>query len=76
MRMGQILRYGAPKDPGPATIGELANFWHETVAPDGTLTLLERGISPIRAVRAIDELRTPAILIRSSPHKAGSEVTP
>jgi hypothetical protein len=33
MRMGQILRYGAPKDPGPAMIGGLANFWHETVAP-------------------------------------------
>jgi hypothetical protein len=76
MRMGETLRYGAPKDPWPSTVDGLANFWHETVAPDGTLTLLERGISPIGLVNGIDRPRTPAILIRSSPHKAGSSVTP
>jgi hypothetical protein len=76
MRMGETLRYGAPKDPGPPTVDGLANFWHETVAPDGTRTQLEAGISPIGMVRAVEGPRTPAILIRSSPHKAGSEVTP
>jgi hypothetical protein len=76
MRMGETLRYGTPKDPGPPTVDGLANFWHETVAPDGTRTQLEAGISPIGIVRAVDGPRTPAILIRSSPHKAGSEVTP
>lgn len=76
MRMGETLRYGSPKDPGPPTVDGLANFWHETVAPDGTRTQLEAGISPIGMVRAVDGPRTPAILIRSSPHKAGSEVTP
>lgn len=54
----------------------LANFWRETIAADGTRTQLEAGISPIGMVRAIDGRRTPAILLRSSPHKAGSEVTP
>jgi hypothetical protein len=76
MQMGEILRYGLPKDPVPGVIDGLPNFWHETVAPDGTLTLMERGISPIGAVRTANGARAPAILIRSSPHKAGSEVTP
>jgi hypothetical protein len=76
MRIGETLRYGAPKDPGPPTVDGLTNFWHETVAPDGTRTQLEAGISPIAVVRAVDGLRIPAILVRSSPHKAGSEITP
>jgi hypothetical protein len=76
MRMGETLRYSSSKDPGLPTVDGLANLWHETVAPDGTRTQLEAGISPIRMVRAVDGPRTPAILIRSSPHKAGSEVTP
>src|SRR4051812_31732992 len=67
MRMGETLRYGAPKDPGPPTVDGLANFWHATVAPDGTRTQLEAGISPIGMVRAVDGPRTPAILVRSSP---------
>jgi Restriction endonuclease AspBHI N-terminal/Restriction endonuclease len=76
MRMGQTLRYSSSKDPGPPMVDGLANFWHETIAPDGTRTQLEAGISPIGMVRAVDGRRTPAILLRSSPHKAGSEVTP
>ena len=76
MRMGETLRYGVPKDTGPPTVDGLTNFWHQTVAPDGTRTQLEAGINPIAVVRAVDGFRTPAILVRSSPHKAGSEITP
>lgn len=76
LRMGQTLRYSASKDPRPPTVDGLANFWHETVAPDGTRTQLEAGINPIGVLRVVDGSRVPAILIRSSPHKAGTEVTP
>ena len=85
MRVGDVFRYprlgdarkeldaGGSLDP---VVDGLPNFLYATLARDGTLTGLERGISPIRRVAAVDGERTPAILIRSSPHKTGSETTP
>jgi len=40
------------------------------------LALLDSGINPIAEIKAVDGKRRPAILIRSSPHKSGSEDTP
>jgi hypothetical protein len=33
MRMGETLRYGVPKDPGPSTVDGLANFWALPLLP-------------------------------------------
>jgi Restriction endonuclease AspBHI N-terminal len=76
MKIGQVHRYAARKNPAVETVDGLPNFFNATRAPDGTVVLLERGINPIRAVRAASGHRVPAIVIRSSPHKAGSAATP
>ena len=89
VRIGDVLRYGKPKDPGPPEIkvpaygkpglplvDKLPNFWHVTATPGATRAQLEKGIDAVRKVPSPSGRRVPAILISSSPHKAGSEVTP
>lgn len=72
MRIGDVLRYDRTKSTDSELVDGLPNFWHATRSDGLTRPQLERGISPI--ARAGE--RVPAVLISSSPHKAGSLTTP
>ncbi|WP_235050720.1 restriction endonuclease [Yinghuangia soli] len=74
--MGEIFRYAAGKDPVPPDVDGFRNFWHATDTPGQKRVLLESGINSIAEVQAATGPRRAAILIRSSPWKAGSEQTP
>jgi hypothetical protein len=76
MRIGEVYRYARPYDPTPAQLDGLLNYFHATYSPGQNLPLLDRGINPIRRVKAPEGQRRPAILISSSPHKIGSQETP
>ncbi|MRS12555.1 MAG: restriction endonuclease [Actinobacteria bacterium] len=56
-------------------IGDFRNIFAVTYG-GGRLVSLEAGINPIAAVSVGEQVRCPAILIRSSPWKAGSASTP
>ncbi len=75
-RVGQVYRYASGKDPNPAVREGYPNFHHVTNSPGLKRALLEAGINGMAAVKAVDGARRPAILIRSSPWKAGTEQTP
>ena len=76
LRIKDVFRYGRPYDSSLAEIDGYRNHFFVTNYPDGTMALLERGINALGIVTATDGKRVPAILIRSSPHKIGSETTP
>lgn len=75
MRIGDVLRYSATKDPTPVSVDGLPNFWRVTTTPGEKRAQLEKGINPIAPLSG-SNARVPAILMSSSPHKRGSEVTP
>lgn len=52
------------------------NIHHVTASQDLAQIQLSKGINPIAKVKASGERRRPAILIRSSPWKAGTAETP
>ena len=52
------------------------NFFEETHSVGTTRVQLERGINAVAQVGVGSSHRVPAILIRTSPHKAGSATTP
>ncbi|MFD7645599.1 restriction endonuclease [Kitasatospora sp. NPDC059795] len=74
--MGEVFRYPSTKDTGAAIIDDLPNFYYVTASPGQKRALLEAGINAMAKVKGVDELRRPAVMIRSSPWKAGSEQTP
>lgn len=74
--MGEVLRTAGDYDASPGVVDGLRNYWHQTVAADGTRAVMMAGINTLGLVDAIDGPRTPAILIRSTPHKAGTTTTP
>ncbi|MFD7595955.1 restriction endonuclease [Kitasatospora sp. NPDC059812] len=74
--MGDVLRYAASKDTAPATVDGFDNFYFVTDSPGQKRALLEAGINAMAKVKASDGMRRPAVMIRSSPWKAGSEQTP
>lgn len=76
MRVGDVLRYTASKDTVPATIDGFGNFYFATDSPGQKRALLEAGINAMAKVKTGDGMRRPAVMIRSSPWKAGSEQTP
>ncbi|MGW1209934.1 restriction endonuclease [Streptomyces sp. NPDC002499] len=76
LRVGQVYRYAGSQDPRPATLNDHPNFHHVTHSPGLKRVLLTAGINGIAAVDAPDGSRRPAILVRSSPWKAGTEQTP
>ena len=77
MKIGELFRYSRPYDPTPDQIGDLPNYFHHTFMPEMPLPLLEAGINPIASIKGAEgAARRPAILISSSPHKAGSIETP
>lgn len=76
LRVGEVLRYPREKDGAQEVIGEYRNFYYVTNTPGRSRVLLEAGINGIARVKIGGGSRRPAVLIRSSPWKAGSEVTP
>lgn len=76
VRVGEVLRYTREKDPSVPVIDGYRNFHHVTAAPDRPRVLLEAGINVIASVQNPDRARRPALLIRSSPWKAGTRETP
>ena len=76
MRVSQIFRYAADRDPGPEIVDGYPNFFYHTQSPGHTRVMLERGINSIASVNAPDGERGPAIVLSSSPHKIGSADTP
>ncbi|MCP9945246.1 restriction endonuclease [Streptomyces somaliensis] len=74
--MGQVYRYASGKDPKPESLDGFPNFHHVTHSSGHKRALLEAGINGIAKVSSPDGARRPAILIRSSPWKAGTEQTP
>ncbi len=76
MKTGKIYRYSRPYKPVPEIIDNFENYFSATNTNSRKLALLDSGINPIATVKIRNSLRTPAILISSSPHKIGSEETP
>lgn len=76
LRVGQVLRYASAKDPTEPVLDGYPNFHYATDAPGHKRALLESGINGMAKVSVSGHQRRPAILIRSSPWKAGSEQTP
>ncbi|MFF1872962.1 restriction endonuclease [Kitasatospora herbaricolor] len=74
--MGDVLRYTAAKDTAPAAIDGFGNFYFVTDSPGQKRALLEAGINAMAKVKTGEGMRRPAVMIRSSPWKAGSEQTP
>lgn len=76
LRVGQVFRYAAGKDPKPPFLDGYPNFHHVTHTPGHARALLESGINGAAKVVGPDGPRRPAIFIRSSPWKAGTAQTP
>jgi hypothetical protein len=74
--MGEILRYPKIDDEHIESFNGLRNFYMVTKCKYGKRSQLEKGINTVASVNAVSGMRTPAILIRSSPHKIGSHETP
>lgn len=76
LNIKQVFRYARPYKSTPEIIDGFTNHFTVTGLKGSSLILLERGINPLAEIRAKDGKRKPAIVIRSSPHKIGSEDTP
>ncbi|HVZ55763.1 MAG TPA: restriction endonuclease [Chitinophagaceae bacterium] len=76
LKVKDILRYSRPYNHEPEKIEGYYNHFFLTHYPGKSKVLLERGINQIAKVGFGSEERIPAILIRSSPHKIGSDDTP
>lgn len=76
LTLGTIYRYSSSNPVDVPIIDDLPNLLFHTNTPGENKALLEAGINPIRAIKTIEGLRTPAILISSSTHKQGSKDTP
>jgi len=76
MVMESTLRYARGAALDTITIDGFPNFHHLTVASDGTRAGLESGINAVHGLNALDGPRRPAILLRSSPWKAGYASNP
>lgn len=74
--VGHTYRYGRPYGPYPATRDGLPNFFYETRADGSPSLLLDAGINTPAGVKHGKGLRTPVVLIRSSPNKASDESIP
>ena len=80
-QIGEVYRYSS-RDRGegvPAKIVDgLPNFFYETYGgEDKSSIFFQKGIHNIASVDLSDgSKRIPAIIISSSPHKAGSDITP
>jgi hypothetical protein len=76
IKIGQMFRYARPYSESPPEIDGLPNFFAVTKTSAVKKLLLEAGIQAPARVKGPSGRRVPAILIRSSPHKVGSESIP
>lgn len=78
VRIHEVLRYDASFSTVEAMLGEYLNFWHlqQTPGIQHPRMLLSSGINPIGAIRAVDQDRVPAVALRTSAWRAGSNTTP
>ena len=77
LQVGETVRYARTSSLEALYEGYL-NFHHLTLSPRASdkRIILESGINAVAPLTAIDGARRPAIVIRSSPWKAGTEDTP
>jgi hypothetical protein len=76
LKVREVYRYPKGQRVAEPTIDSLRNFYAVTDSSGLKPARMERGITGLPVVRRADSLVRPAILIRSSPHKAGSAGTP
>ncbi|WP_328758241.1 HNH endonuclease [Streptomyces sp. NBC_00271] len=76
LRVGEVLRSAQNRDPETPVMDGYRNIHHVTASQDLAQIQLSKGINPIAKVKASGAQRRPAILIRSSPWKAGTAETP
>lgn len=76
MRVTQVYRYPEKAAATTQFVDDFPNYYYATVDPSGTQLQLESGVNRAKMVRAPDGLRRPVIALRSSPTKAGGEITP
>ncbi|MEU8414880.1 restriction endonuclease [Amycolatopsis japonica] len=76
IKVGEVLRYAAAKDPTEPEVDGFRNFFHITALAGASRVQLERGIDSPASIIAPEGERRPVVLIRSSPWKAGTEQTP
>lgn len=73
LELGVTYRYPRPEHPELAVVDGLPNFYWHTSTPGMAKAKLERGITRLTGDQP---RRVPAILVRSTPWKAGSPRTP
>lgn len=76
LRVGDVLRYPSVKDATAPVLDGFKNFYYVTDSPGHKRALLEAGINGMAKLKTPTGQRRPAVLIRSSPWKAGTEQTP
>ncbi|MGI5479796.1 HNH endonuclease [Streptomyces lavendofoliae] len=76
LRVGDVFRSARSKDPSVARIDGYPNIHHVTASTVLAQIQLSKGINPIAKANAVGGRRRPAVLIRSSPWKAGTAETP
>ncbi|MFE0421121.1 HNH endonuclease [Streptomyces sp. NPDC058953] len=76
LRVGEVLRSSRNRDPSIEVMDGYPNIHHCTASRVLAPIQLSKGINPIAEVEIARVARRPAILIRSSPWKAGSVETP
>ncbi|MFJ4717086.1 HNH endonuclease [Streptomyces sp. NPDC088785] len=74
--VGEVLRSARDRDPSVPVMAGHPDIHHVTASDVLAQVQVNEGINPIREVRVSGVARRPAILIRSSPWKAGSVETP
>ncbi|MGW1929343.1 HNH endonuclease [Streptomyces sp. NPDC001919] len=76
LRVGDVLRSAQNRDPSISRIDDHPNIHYVTASTVLAQIQLSKGINPIAKTRAVGGRRRPAVLIRSSPWKAGTAETP
>lgn len=74
--IGKTYRYARDSSFKGAEKDGLPNFHFVTFLNNARSVQCESGIDPIGAIKCKEGKRIPAICLRSSPHRAGSEETP
>ncbi|MFJ5075638.1 HNH endonuclease [Streptomyces sp. NPDC088553] len=76
LRVGDVFRSAQNRDPSVRRIDGYPNIHHVTASTVLAQIQLSKGINPIAKAKTVGGRRRPAILIRSSPWKAGTAETP
>ncbi|MFE7462735.1 HNH endonuclease [Streptomyces sp. NPDC057499] len=76
LRVGEVLRSSRNRDPSIEVMDGHPNIHHLTASEVLAPIQLSKGINPMAEVKIARVARRPAVLIRSSPWKAGSVETP